>query len=239
MNIIDRQCRWLRRCLFYTNVKSEGGQTMKGIIFCLLFGYLIGTINPAFILGRLKGFDIREEGSGNAGASNAVLLMGKAKGAFCMMFDIVKAFLAFRLARRLFPLLPIAGILSGAACILGHMFPIWMGFRGGKGLACLAGTALGYNWKTFLVLLALEVVIVLIFDYICIVAMSASVIFPLVYVGQTKDGLGMLIMGIVALLMLYKHTENVQRILEGKEVRVSYLWNREAETERLRKNYHL
>ena len=206
-------------------------------LLCVLLGYFAGTLNPTFIIGKTHGINVKKEGSRNAGASNAVILMGKAVGAFCALFDIMKAYFSYRLANLFFPLVPAAGILAGAACIIGHIFPIWMHFQGGKGLACLGGMILAYDWKVFGVLLLLEVVLVLITDYICIVAISASSIFPFIY--QCNEHLWPItfILIIIAFLIFIKHKENIRRILHGQEARVSYLWNKEKEIKRLENNY--
>lgn len=205
---------------------------MKRILFSVLLGYVIGSINPSYIFGKMRGIDIRQEGSGNA-----VLLMGKATGAICAVLDILKAYLIYCLAEFICPDIPAAGILAGTACIMGHMFPVWMNFRGGKGLACLGGLIFAYNPKVFCVMLLAEIVLVLIVDYICAVAISASVIFPVIYTFYGGALIGSIALITVAVLMLYKHLENIKRIQQGKEARVSYLWNKEQETERLRANY--
>ena len=144
---------------------------------CMTIGYFIGTINPAFLFSKMKGFDVRERGSGNAGATNAFLTIGKICGMLCALLDILKAFLAFKICKILFPAVQYAGILAGSVCVLGHIFPVWMGFRGGKGLACLGGLVLAYNWKLFCVMLVLEVVLTLMVNYICFMAMSTSILF--------------------------------------------------------------
>lgn len=114
-------------------------------VICAFIGYLIGNINPAYIISRLNGFDIREHGSGNAGASNAVITMGKRVGLFIALFDISKGAVATLIGARLFPRYALAKIISGSFCILGHIFPILMNFYGGKGLASLAGMILSYS----------------------------------------------------------------------------------------------
>ena len=110
-------------------------------LFTALLGYSLGCINPAYILARIKGFDIHEKGSGNAGASNALITMGKLRGFFCAAFDIAKAALAVLLARLLFPNVDTFAV-SASCAILGHIFPFYLRFRGGKGLACLCGAVL-------------------------------------------------------------------------------------------------
>lgn len=206
-------------------------------ISCILIGYLVGTLNPAYILGKVKGFDIRKHGSGNAGASNALILMGKLTGVACALLDIIKAYTVYRLAGAMFPMCDFAGGLAGAACILGHIFPIWMHFDGGKGLACLGGVILAFSWKFFLLILGLEIVIALVVDYICVVAMSAAVAFPVVYWLRTREWMGTAMFLVVAMVMVGKHAENIRRIREGKEVRLSFLWRKDKELERLRESY--
>lgn len=204
------------------------------LFLCALIGYLLGGINPSYIIARIKGFDIRKHGSGNAGASNAVITMGKKVGVFSALFDIVKAFASVYIARYLvLPTLPAAACLAGTACIVGHIFPVFMGFRGGKGLACLGGVILALNPFVFVFLLAIELVVVLIVDYICIVPMTASVIYPVLYGILTKDIAGSLIFLITTVLILYKHVENVKRIRNGTEAHFSFLWKKKQEIERL------
>ena len=203
------------------------------MILCGAMGYLLGSINPAYIFGKLRGFDIRNRGSGNAGATNVTLIMGKAAGLLCALLDIFKSFIAYRLAKALFPLTAFAGVLAGCACILGHIFPVWMGFAGGKGLACIGGLILAYDWKLFLILLAIEIVLVLLTQYICVVALSACVLFPIIYAMQTGDAVGTMLLCLLIPVVYYKHLPNLKRIMEKREARISWLWNAEAEEKRL------
>ena len=209
---------------------------MKGL-FCVLIGYLIGTVNPSYWIGRRHGVDIRRRGSRNAGASNALIIFGKAVGVLCALLDIGKAFFAIWVAEKLFPTFPLAFVLTGSACILGHIFPFYMGFRGGKGLACLGGMILRFDCRVFLAMLALEILIALLTKYICFVPITASVIFVAVYGVVRRDGIGVAILLTVSCLIIWKHRENLRRIREGREVRLSMLWNREREAERLRDKY--
>ncbi len=195
-------------------------------ILCIVIGYLMGGINPAYIIGRLRGIDIRKQGSGNAGASNATVVMGRGVGIFSALFDIAKAVLAVVICSLLFPNLSSAGVLGGCACILGHIFPVFMGFRGGKGLACLGGAALALDWKVFLILISLEIVIVLIVDYICIVPMTGSVLFTAVYAWRTGNIEGSVALALVSAVILWKHRINIRRIRSGEEVHFSYLWTK-------------
>lgn len=206
-------------------------------ILCILIGYMLGTVNPSYLVGKARGIDVKREGSHNAGASNAIMLMGKAVGIACGLFDIFKAYAAYTLCAALFPVLEYAGIVAGAGCVLGHIFPVWMRFRGGKGLACLGGTILAHDWKFFCLLLAAEIALVLLVSYICVVAITASVVFPVAYAVGGGHIVGIAALSVVAIVMLIKHQENLVRIQKGREVRVSYLWNKAAEEERLKGKY--
>ena len=196
-------------------------------ILCILIGYLIGAINPSYIIAKLRGFDIREKGSKNAGASNALILLGKALGIGCALFDIAKATFAIWLCGKLFPELTYSFAVTGVACILGHVFPFYMKFRGGKGLACLGGMILAFDWRVFLIMLTAEIVVAIVTDYICFVPLTASAVFSIVYGIMRQDAWGALIIALIFPLMLYKHKENLRRIKQKTELPFSFLWNKE------------
>lgn len=205
-------------------------------ILCSALGYFTGAINPAYLLGRRKGVDIREKGSGNAGASNALILFGKLRGAICALLDIFKAYLAIRISRSLFPKYVLAFAVTAAACILGHIFPFYMQFKGGKGLACLGGVILAFDGWVFLALLGFEALIVLITDYICFVPITASFLFSAVYGFRAHDLWGSLILLIPAVVIFCKHLENLKRIPEGTEMHFSFLWHPDKEMSRIQSN---
>ena len=200
--------------------------------WCAIIGYLVGTLNPSYLIAKIKGFDIRSKGSGNAGASNAIINFGKKIGIPCAIFDILKASLAVVILKMLFPKKHTFAI-TGAGCIIGHIMPFYMGFKGGKGLACLGGIIAAFDIRVFLIMLAIEIVLVLITDYICFVPMSAAVVFPIVYGFMTDNWIGALILSIASVLILLKHIENIKRIKIGLEMHFSYLWNKDRERERL------
>ena len=196
-------------------------------VLCILIGYFIGAINPSYIIAKLRGFDIREKGSKNAGASNALILFGKLIGIGCALFDIAKATFAIWLCGKLFPELSYTFAVTGVACILGHVFPFYMKFKGGKGLACLGGMILAFDWRVFLIMLASEIVVAIVTDYICFVPLTASAIFPLVYGIMRRDVWGALIVALILPLMIYKHKENLKRIKQKTEMPFSFLWNKD------------
>lgn len=206
------------------------------IVLCSLLGYLIGNINAAYIISKLRGFDIRERGSGNAGASNVMMVIGKKEGAIAAVFDIIKAFIAASLGAKLFAEIKFARILAGSCCILGHIFPALMHFHGGKGLACLGGVIIQFDPQIFLCMLLAEIIIGFSVDYICVVPISGSVIFTAIYAFLTGDLTGTLILAVVSMVILCKHIENIRRIQNGTEAHISFLWNKDSELERIKKN---
>ncbi len=205
-------------------------------LYCSLLGYFAGSFNPSYLFAKFKGIDIRTKGSNNAGASNALMIFGKAVGFICALLDIAKAYFIIKLSKLLFPAFVQAFAVTGAACVIGHVYPFYMNFRGGKGLACLGGMILCYDWRVFLIMLTCAVMIALITDYICFVPITASCVFPIVYGIMTHDIIGTFILFIMTAVMLFKHRENIRRIRLGKEVHLSFLWKPQSEMERLKNN---
>ena len=203
------------------------------ILSCIVIGYLIGNVSPAYLFGRTKGYDIREEGSGNVGATNAFILVGKNAFFITAALDILKAFVAWRLCQFLFPDLPVAGPLAGVSCVFGHIYPVFLGFKGGKGLATLGGIALAWRWRWFLLLLALAIVIAFATRYVCLVAPTMSLVIPTCYYWQTRFLAATLILFLPAIPIFIKHWGNFVRMAEGKEMRTSFIWNKEAELKRI------
>ncbi len=207
------------------------------VIGSLIIGYYFGCINLSYFISRLKGFDIRHVGSGNAGASNLVIVIGKKIGLFVAFLDIMKAFLAFRLAQFLFPeafagSISWAGVIAGVGAVLGHILPFYMGFKGGKGLACFGGTVLGIDYRLFVILFVLAFLIAMITDYICFAPISMAFIVPLSVGVIYKTWIPSAIISIASIAMLIKHRQNIARIRSGEELRFHFLWRRGDESER-------
>lgn len=205
------------------------------ILVTVLVGYLVGGINPSYIIGRIKGIDIRKQGSGNAGASNATIVLGKWIGILSGVFDILKATAVMLLMPLFFPDVPFVAEIAGVACVIGHIFPVFMNFKGGKGLAAFGGMILAIDPRFFGLILACEILLLLVVDYICIVPITAVIIVPIVYGIFGVDGLnwlwraaggwwGAAIIGIASVVMLLRHMQNIKRILKGKEMHFSYIW---------------
>ena len=189
-----------------------------GYIFAILLGYLLGCSSMAYYIGRFKKKDIRTAGSGNLGASNATVLFGWGAGVSVALHDIGKAVAAVLLAKWLFPGLEHAGAAAGVACVLGHIFPFYLGFRGGKGLASYFGMTLALNWKLGLIVAAVVLLATLITDFISVGALSSIVVVP-VYMGITTHNLILVaILCVASGVMLFKHRENIVRIARGEEI---------------------
>lgn len=198
------------------------------ILSCLVIGYLLGGISPSFLVGKLKGYDVREQGTGNAGASNTVIMAGNLAGAVVAALDILKSAVAFTICKTLFPF-SLAGFVGGVAAIIGHMFPIYLGFRGGKGLACIGGVMLACDPRAFLPMLALSMLIILLTKSPSLVAPVISVIWPLYFGYRTGFWAGTAVLAIPIIPILIKHVPNYRRIAAGEELRMRFLWKKDDE----------
>ena len=183
----------------------------------VLMGYLLGTSNMAVYLAALKGDDLRAHGSGNPGASNAMLLWGWKAGVIVGIHDIGKAVLAVYLAERLFPGVAFAGVAAGVACVIGHMFPFYLRFHGGKGFASYLGMTLALNWKFALGLCIAILIITLVTDYIVLGTITTVISFP-AYCALTHNVVMALILCIASGIIIYKHRGNLVRIAKGTEI---------------------
>ena len=209
------------------------GNTAGAVILSVLIGYAFGCISPSFLIGKLHGIDVREEGSGNAGASNTVIMVGKMAGLTVALLDILKSALAWWICAMLFPGLAFAWPIAGSAAIVGHIFPVTLHFHGGKGLACIGGVVLAYSPRALLVLLGVALLIGIVTRYVAVVTVSMSVIWPLYYGLATSLWLGAAILAVPAVPIFCKHVENFRRMKTGEELRLSFLWNRKAELARI------
>ena len=187
-------------------------------ILVIIAAYLIGSSNMALYLSKLKHIAARAGGSGNLGASNATLLMGWGAGALVAVHDIGKSALAVILARLLFPQLELIGAVAGVASVLGHIFPFYLRFKGGKGFASYRGMTLARNWKFALGIMALVVVVTLVTDYI-VAGTTLTVLSAPVYLGVTTHSLVLaLILCVATAVIVYKHRRNYVNIWKGTEI---------------------
>ncbi len=187
-------------------------------LIIIALGYLIGCSSMAYYLSKWKGVDLRKSGSGNLGASNTTVLLGWKAGVLVGAHDIGKAWLAVFLAKLLMPELAYAGVVAGVACVLGHIFPFYTRFQGGKGFASYLGMTIGLNWKLALVIMALVVVVTVITDYI-VAGTTLTIVSVPAYLGWSQHNWNILLILLVATgVMLFKHRANYVRIFKGTEV---------------------
>ena len=189
-----------------------------GYVIVILAAYLIGTSNMAFYLSRMKRYDIRSDGSGNLGASNTTLILGWRAGVLVGAHDIGKSALAAILAQLIFPELPYICALAGAASILGHIYPFYLGFKGGKGFASFIGAALVLNFNITLLVLALMALVTWFSDYIVLGTLTTVLLVPLGIGLVTGSVVVPLILLTVGAVILLHHRENFVRIAKGKEI---------------------
>lgn len=188
-----------------------------GYLFAVLLGYLLGCSNMAYYLARVKKADLRGAGSGNLGASNATVLLGWKAGILTALHDIGKAVVAVLVMKWLFPQLPHIGAVAGVASVMGHIFPFYLKFRGGKGFAAYFGMTLALNWKLALVIAAAVILVTVITDYIVCGTVTTIVAVP-VYMGITAGWMVALILCIATAVIFYKHRENFPRMRNGTEL---------------------
>jgi len=186
-------------------------------IAAALIGYLFGCSNMALYLSKWKGIDLRAGGSKNLGASNALMLMGWKAGILVGAHDIGKAWLAILMVKRLFPDVEMVGFIAGVSCVLGHMYPFYLKFKGGKGFAAYIGMMLALNFKAALVIIAVLVLLTLITDYIVVGTVTTVVSYPAWVAWQTHSLLAVGLLLVATAAILYKHRMNYVRIANGTE----------------------
>lgn len=186
----------------------------------IILGYLLGSLNPAALISKIKKTDIRKDGTGNLGATNIGLHFGKAAGIFVMLFDMLKAILAVKIAEWLFPQLRLARLLAGCSAVLGHIFPFYLKFKGGKGLASFGGMVLAVNPVVFLMLLTLGLVFMFVFNYGVALMTSAAILFPILGAVAERSFSFFVIAAATSALLLWRFRENYTRIKNGEELKV-------------------
>ena len=181
-------------------------------------GYLLGSSNMAYYIAKWKKADLSAAGSGNLGASNATILLGWWAGVLVFLHDAGKAVLAVLIARALFPQAEFIGAVAGIAGVLGHIFPFYLKFKGGKGFAAYLGMTIALDWKLFLIIGVAIVVVTLITDYI-VCGTFATILTVPIYTGITsRSFLAACILLIGTAVIFYKHRENIPRMLNGTEI---------------------
>lgn len=182
------------------------------------FSYLLGSFSSAYFLSKMQGVDLKKGGSGNLGASNATVLLGWKVGVCVALIDISKGFVPVVAARMLFPDTANIGAVAGICAAMGHIFPFYLKFRGGKGFATYVGMTFALDWKMALCVIVLALVITLVTNYIALGTLTTVVVVPAWLLYQTPSLLLALVFGTAAVVIIYKHWDNLVRIRKGTEI---------------------
>ena len=204
-------------------------------LICLAIGYVFGLFQTSYFIGRMHKTDIREHGSGNAGTTNALRTFGKKAGALTLAGDWLKCMAAIWVVRALFQnrygdILPLLSLYAGAGCILGHNFPFYLNFKGGKGVAASVGMVLAFDWRIFLPCAVIFFTVFFITHYVslCSLCAYASALIIMIVRGQAGSyGMDLphtielyAVMGVLTALAFYRHRENIRRLKNGTENKI-------------------
>jgi acyl phosphate:glycerol-3-phosphate acyltransferase len=213
-------------------------------ILLILLAYLVGSVPTAlWVSQHFFGIDIREYGSGNSGATNTFRVLGSRWGSFVMIVDMIKAIVAVKLAF----FLPFAlenefylinmQLGLGLAAVLGHIFPIWANFRGGKGVASLFGMVLGIQPNVALCCIGIFILVLFLTRWVSLSSILAGIAFPVFILGifNEPESLYRIFAIIVAMLVLMTHQKNIIRIIRGSESKVPILKHRDRRRQRRRR----
>ena len=211
----------------------------------LLLAYLLGSIPTSVWIGKhFFKIDIREHGSKNAGSTNAIRILGWKAGLIVLLFDIFKGWLAVNLIRLTDYYIPETGdyinfqLLLGIAAIIGHIFPVYVGFKGGKGVATLLGFVLAIDPTTTLICIGVFIIALIITKYVSLSSMIAGFSFPVlvIFVFKTTTPSLIIFSLIVSVLLLFTHQKNIERLLRKEENKALFLMRKKRrEAEKLKK----
>lgn len=195
------------------------------ILICLVLGYCFGCISTGYIVGKANKIDIRKYGSGNAGTTNALRTLGWKAGLLTFLGDALKAIIPILLIRLvIFPdydALNLLMLYTGLGAVLGHNFPFWLHFKGGKGIAATGGVMLAYDWRLAVAALVVFLIIVVITRYVSLGSLAISILLPIWIIIFYPGNLHMIIVGIIFTLSAFiKHRSNIKRLISGTENKI-------------------
>jgi glycerol-3-phosphate acyltransferase PlsY len=204
---------------------------MFKIFFVIIASYLIGSVSPSIILGKvLKGIDIREHGSGNAGSTNAFRVLGKGAGIAVLLIDIFKGYFAVRFLSPLAGENPFlsqtaAAVMSGFAAVAGHIWTIFHSFKGGKGVNTAAGALLALIPIPTLIAAGVFLIVLLITKYVSVGSIISSLSLPVILIIQRARGGDVpaeliALTVIIPVFIIYTHRTNIKRLFRGEENKV-------------------
>jgi glycerol-3-phosphate acyltransferase PlsY len=193
-------------------------------VSALAFGYLLGSIPFGYLLTRAAGLgDVRRIGSGNIGATNVLRTGHKGLAALTLLLDAAKGTAAVLLAERLIGapagMAILAGLIAGLGAFIGHLFPVWLGFKGGKGVATCIGVLAGAFWPSALVFCGLWLAVAVLTRYSSLSALAASIVTPplMWLLGEPAPAL---LGALLSLLLIARHHANIRRLVRGEEPKI-------------------
>ena len=193
---------------------------MVKIVITLIVSYLLGSISPAILLGKARGIDIKKEGSGNAGTTNVLRVMGGKAAIITLTVDILKGLLPALIFGHVFGD-PVYGYLACLLAFIGHVFPVYYGFKGGKGVAVAFGGLLGVNWKIALLCLLTVVIFTLISKRMSVGSIAGAVsAVPYTIWLEPK---AVPYIAVMALLIVFMHRGNIKRLINHEEPPLGFL----------------
>ncbi len=189
--------------------------------FSLILGYLLGSIPSGWLAGRwLKGIDLREIGSGSTGATNVLRQVGKGPALVVFLIDVGKGAAAVLIARAL-GLGDWIQVLAGLSALAGHIWPVWLGFKGGKAVATGLGMFLGLAWPVGLASFGVFLAVFSLSRYVSLASVLAAISLPLLMAAGTDSNANLVVALVAMLLVLWRHRSNIQRLINGTEPKLS------------------
>jgi len=192
------------------------------IIVCLILGYVFGCFSTGYLVGKIKHVDIRKYGSGNPGTTNALRTLGAKAGIITLIGDMIKAILPILLIR--FVIFPNAEdiqlftLYTGLGVVLGHNYPVWLGFKGGKGIAATGGVMAAFDPLIIPFGLLLFVGVVAITRYVSVGSLLVAVLFPIWILIRYPGNIHMLVIAFIYMALAFiKHRSNIKRLMNGTE----------------------
>lgn len=187
------------------------------LIPALVFGYLLGSIPFGLLLTRAAGLgDVRKIGSGNIGATNVLRTGNKGLAAATLLLDALKGTAAVLITGHFAPEL---ALWAGLGAFLGHLFPAWLGFRGGKGVATYLGVLIGLAWQVALIFAVVWLVMAFLFRYSSLAALTAAIVVPIALYFLSTPQIAALFV-VMSIIVFIKHRENISRLLAGTEGKI-------------------
>ncbi|HEY6070603.1 MAG TPA: glycerol-3-phosphate 1-O-acyltransferase PlsY [Chthoniobacterales bacterium] len=204
---------------------------MLTVFYVAIVGYLVGSFPTAYIAGRIRGIDIRKAGSGNVGATNAARVLGKRFGYFVFIVDVAKGFVAVILSRMLGGsaqtsalFVDLCGVLGAMFAVIGHSYPVWLSFKGGKGVATSIGALFALNWIPAAIVGIVWIVVFLTTRYVSLASIGAAIALPIMvtamyFLKELSSPVLVYFCFLLAAIVVIRHRSNISRLLTGTEHR--------------------